>query len=163
MTAVFECDGSMLIKSGLLRTLRHPLGHHRAAIGGISLFEHFRLHDAIYPEMAIIPAKFAPGGDQRDIDIIDRSYGPDRASRSALESKETIVEFYPTMAHVQPRDAVMLGSQIADTDEAERIAKNNNFEILEPPKETPLGYRIILADPDGRRVLLYSRPSEKAG
>ncbi|UWU19250.1 glyoxalase/bleomycin resistance/dioxygenase family protein (plasmid) [Rhizobium sullae] len=76
------------------------------------------------------------------------------------ESKETIVEFYPATAYAQPKDAVMLGFEIADTDEAERIAKNNNFEILEPPMETPLGNRIILADPDGRRVLLYSRPSE---
>lgn len=73
------------------------------------------------------------------------------------ESKEMTVEFYPAAGHAQRKDEVMLGFEIADTDEAERIAMNNNFEILEPPKETPLGNRIILADPDGRRVLLYSR------
>lgn len=77
----------------------------------------------------------------------------------SLESKGTVIEFYPTTAHVHPEAAVVLGFQIADTDAAERIAKSNNFEILEPPKETQLGYRIILSDPDGRRVVLYSRAS----
>lgn len=76
------------------------------------------------------------------------------------ESKETTVEFYPATGSTQLKDAVMLGFEIADTDEAERIAMNNNFEIVETPKETPLGNRIILADPDGRRVLLYSRSPE---
>ena len=81
----------------------------------------------------------------------------------SFESNGLIVEIYPATEHTKQRQTATLGFEVNDADEAAQIAARNDYEILALPRETSLGKRVIVADPDGRHVFLYSKIPETDG
>lgn len=50
----------------------------------------------------------------------------------------------------------MIGFEVANADEAASAAKANGFGIIADVKATAMGRRVIVRDPDGRQVFLFS-------
>ncbi|MUZ76169.1 hypothetical protein GOZ90_26370 [Agrobacterium vitis] len=75
----------------------------------------------------------------------------------ALQDESLAIELYPAKQGLALSGAdTLIGFEIADADEISSIAKTRGLDIIEQVTTTALGRRIILRDPDGRQVFLYS-------
>ncbi|BCH68466.1 hypothetical protein RvVAT039_pl12990 (plasmid) [Agrobacterium vitis] len=75
----------------------------------------------------------------------------------ALQGESFAIELYPAKDGLAPSGAdTLIGFKIADADEVSSIAETRELDIIEQVKTTAMGRRIILRDPDGRQVFLYS-------
>lgn len=67
------------------------------------------------------------------------------------------LEIYPAgEAHSASESSVLLGFEVADVDAALSTAVSNDYTIVKPPQTTSTGTRMIVLDPDGRRVFIFA-------
>ena len=75
----------------------------------------------------------------------------------ALQDDSLAIELYPANERDKPSGAgTLIGFQVADADEAGSISDRNGIDIIERVKTTAMGRRVIVSDPDGRHVFLFS-------
>lgn len=74
----------------------------------------------------------------------------------AFGDEHLVVEIYPAGPEI-PADAsgTMIGFEVEDVDQI--ISNSTDWDVAEPVKNTPMGRRMILRDPDGRKVFVYSQ------
>ncbi|MER9798828.1 VOC family protein [Mesorhizobium sp. M0142] len=75
----------------------------------------------------------------------------------AFQGQGLAIELYPANEGTTAEGAgTMIGFEVTDADEAASAAKANGFGIIADVKATAMGRRVIVRDPDGRQVFLFS-------
>ncbi|MER8593583.1 VOC family protein [Mesorhizobium sp. M1182] len=74
----------------------------------------------------------------------------------AFQGEGLAIELYPAEATTPEGAGTMIGFEVANADEAASAAKANGFGIIADVKATAMGRRVIVRDPDGRQVFLFS-------
>ncbi|MER8386107.1 hypothetical protein NKH14_11345 [Mesorhizobium sp. M1380] len=75
----------------------------------------------------------------------------------AFQGQGLAIELYPANEGMMTEGAgTMIGFEIADADEAASAAKANGFGVIADVKATAMGRCVIVRDPDGRQVFLFS-------
>jgi lactoylglutathione lyase len=75
----------------------------------------------------------------------------------AFQGEGFAIELYPASEGTTPGGAgVTIGFEVANADEAASVAKANDFGIIADVKATATGRRVVIRDPDGRQVFLFS-------
>ncbi|WP_352848456.1 VOC family protein [Mesorhizobium sp. M0199] len=80
-----------------------------------------------------------------------------RSDTFRVPSQGLAIELYPANEGTTAEGAgTMIGFEVTDADEAASAAKANGFGIIADVKATAMGRRVIVRDPDGRQVFLFS-------
>lgn len=75
----------------------------------------------------------------------------------AFQDGSLTVELYPTTKSTAPGGVgTVIGFEVDDIEQANSIVEVNDIEITEKLKTTAMGRRVIVRDPDGRHVFLFS-------
>jgi lactoylglutathione lyase len=77
----------------------------------------------------------------------------------AAKVGEAVFEVYPLPdANATTDSTTRLGFSVNDLERVVGSLRALGYTLLNPPRETPWGRRVMVRDPDGRAVELYQRP-----
>ena len=75
----------------------------------------------------------------------------------AFQSSGFAIELYPAKDGAPPGGTgTVVGFEVNDADQVSAIAASQGIEVVEDLKMTAMGRRVIIRDPDGRQVFLFS-------
>lgn len=93
------------------------------------------------------------------ISFAEEQHGKGPLHYAGILHNDIVFEIYPTTKKDSTGTDVRLGFNVDDLNSLIETLIQKGYEIAQPPKSSPWGYRAVVIDPDQRKVELLEKTS----